>query len=138
MWECKKCGESVEDTFDVCWKCGTSMDGVEDPSFRPEPDSRMAARAAHAGPEKMPDEPCSKCGSPRVIRNARLMDHEGFEAKMVVFGNPSALIFKGREYSELVGDICCDCGHLELKCLGNLDNLWGAYCKRESAFYQGK
>ena len=138
MWECKKCGESVEDTFDVCWKCSTSMDGVEDPSFRPEPDSRMAARAAHAGPEKMPDEPCSKCGSPRVIRNARLMDHEGFEAKMVVFGNPSALIFKGREYSELVGDICCDCGHLELKCLGNLDNLWGAYCKRESAFYQGK
>lgn len=38
MWECKKCRESVEDTFDVCWKCGTSMDGVEDLSFRPEPD----------------------------------------------------------------------------------------------------
>ena len=38
MWECKKCRESVEDTFDVCWKCGTSMGGIEDPSFRPEPD----------------------------------------------------------------------------------------------------
>ena len=115
MWECKMCRESVEDTFDVCWKCGTSIEGIEDPSFRPEPDSRTASGAARVGPEKMLDEPCSKCGSPRVIRNARLMDHEGFEAKMVVFGNPSALIFKSREYSELVGDICCDCGNVELK-----------------------
>lgn len=131
MWECKKCRESVEDTFDVCWKCGTSMEGVEDPSFRPETDARMTAGVAHAGTEKMPNEACSKCGSPRVIRNARLMDHEGFEAKMVVFGNPSALIFKSRESSEVVGKICCDCGHLELKCLENLDNLWRASCRAE-------
>ncbi len=134
MWECKKCGESVEDTFDVCWKCGTSMDGVEDLSFRPEPDSRMASGPTRVGPEKMLDEPCSKCGSPRVIRNARLEDqgeHSDGVAKMVVFGNPSALIFKGREYSELVGDICCDCGNVELKCRGNLNNLWRAYCRAE-------
>lgn len=134
MWECKKCRESLEDTFDVCWKCGTSMEGIEDPSFRPEPDSRTASGAAHVGPEKMLDEPCSKCGSPRVIRNARLHDqgeHSDGVAKMVVFGKPSALIFKGREYSELVGDICCDCGNVELKCRGNLNNLWRAYCRAE-------
>jgi hypothetical protein len=23
MWNCSKCGESVEDQFDACWKCGT-------------------------------------------------------------------------------------------------------------------
>ena len=134
MWVCKKCRESVEDTFDVCWKCGTSMDGVEDLSFQPEADSRMAAGATRVGPEKMLDEPCSKCGSPRVIRNARLHDqgeHSDGVAKMVVFGKPSALIFKGREYSELVGDICCDCGKVELKCRGNLNNLWRAYCRAE-------
>ena len=134
MWVCKKCRESVEDTFDVCWKCGTSMDGVEDPSFRPEPDSRTASGATRVGPEKMLDEPCSKCGSQRVIRNARLHDqgeHSDGVAKMVVFGKPSALIFKGREYSELVGDICCDCGKVELKCRGNLNNLWRAYCRAE-------
>ena len=134
MWECKKCRESLEDTFVVCWKCGTSMEGIEDPSFRPEPDSRTASGAAHVGPEKMLDEPCSKCGSPRVIRNARLHDqgeHSDGVAKMVVFGKPSALIFKGREYSELVGDICCDCGNVELKCRGNLNNLWRAYCRAE-------
>lgn len=35
MWECPKCHESQEDSFEVCWNCGTSRAGVEDPSFRP-------------------------------------------------------------------------------------------------------
>ena len=34
VWECKKCRERVEGSFDVCWNCGTSRDGAEDPSFR--------------------------------------------------------------------------------------------------------
>ena len=34
MWECNKCHERIEDSFDACWNCGTSRDGVEDPSFR--------------------------------------------------------------------------------------------------------
>lgn len=33
MWRCGKCGETVESSFDVCWNCGTSKDGVEDPAF---------------------------------------------------------------------------------------------------------
>ena len=33
MWLCSKCREQIEDTFEVCWNCGTSKDGVEDPSF---------------------------------------------------------------------------------------------------------
>ena len=32
MWLCSKCGESVEDSFDACWKCGTSKEGVADPN----------------------------------------------------------------------------------------------------------
>lgn len=28
MWECKKCGEENEDTFDLCWKCST-LSGVK-------------------------------------------------------------------------------------------------------------
>ncbi len=23
MWNCQKCGESIEEQFDTCWKCGT-------------------------------------------------------------------------------------------------------------------
>jgi hypothetical protein len=34
MWKCKKCHEEVEDSFAVCWNCGTSKEGIEDPSFR--------------------------------------------------------------------------------------------------------
>jgi hypothetical protein len=32
-WTCAKCGEPVDAGFLVCWSCGTSIDGVEDPSF---------------------------------------------------------------------------------------------------------
>jgi hypothetical protein len=33
MWTCPKCGSKVDPSFDVCWNCGTSREGVEDPSF---------------------------------------------------------------------------------------------------------
>ena len=33
MWTCPKCHSKVDASFDVCWQCGTSTDGVEDPSF---------------------------------------------------------------------------------------------------------
>ena len=33
MWTCPKCGNKVDPSFDVCWSCGTTPDGVEDPSF---------------------------------------------------------------------------------------------------------
>lgn len=34
MWECQKCHERHEDSFEVCWNCGTSKTGFEDPAFR--------------------------------------------------------------------------------------------------------
>lgn len=27
MWECRRCGEEVEDNFDVCWNCQAGRDG---------------------------------------------------------------------------------------------------------------
>jgi len=33
MWTCPKCGAKVDASFEVCWNCGTSRDGVEDPNF---------------------------------------------------------------------------------------------------------
>jgi hypothetical protein len=33
MWRCPKCGSKVDDSFEVCWSCGTTPDGVEDPDF---------------------------------------------------------------------------------------------------------
>jgi hypothetical protein len=35
MWTCTKCGTKVDPSFEICWQCGTSSDGVEDPTFVP-------------------------------------------------------------------------------------------------------
>src|SRR4051812_21446564 len=35
MWTCPKCGAKVDPNFEVCWQCGTSPDGTEDPTFVP-------------------------------------------------------------------------------------------------------
>lgn len=39
MWTCPKCGNKVDPSFDVCWSCGTTADGVEDPTFVPADDA---------------------------------------------------------------------------------------------------
>jgi hypothetical protein len=33
MWTCPKCRQRVDDAFEVCWSCGTTADGIEDPDF---------------------------------------------------------------------------------------------------------
>lgn len=34
MWECKNCGEKIEDEFTMCWKCGTDENGNIDEEFK--------------------------------------------------------------------------------------------------------
>lgn len=43
MWKCPKCKERIENSFDLCWSCGTAKDGTEDPSFRKEAEGIMSA-----------------------------------------------------------------------------------------------
>jgi uncharacterized protein YbjQ (UPF0145 family) len=57
MWKCSKCREEVEDSFEVCWNCGTANDGTVDPSFHREendqaPPSEDEETAISAGPVK--------------------------------------------------------------------------------------
>jgi len=33
MWQCPKCRSKIDDSFEVCWSCGTTADGIEDPNF---------------------------------------------------------------------------------------------------------
>jgi uncharacterized Zn-finger protein len=30
MWTCSKCNESNEDQFEICWKCQSAQEGVDD------------------------------------------------------------------------------------------------------------
>lgn len=64
MWECPKCRESVEDGFDVCWNCGTSSAGVEDPQFAraddlstASPDQQRAECLVFPAREQAPSTP---------------------------------------------------------------------------------
>jgi hypothetical protein len=50
MWTCSRCGEKVRDGFEVCWACGTSIDGVPDPNFFDESEERDAEHKAMSGP----------------------------------------------------------------------------------------
>jgi hypothetical protein len=50
MWECQKCHERHEDSFEVCWNCGTSKAGVEDPGFRPADQIEPASLEQPASP----------------------------------------------------------------------------------------
>ena len=45
MWTCPNCHAKVDPSFEVCWQCGTTPDGVEDPTF---------VRADDAGPIEDP------------------------------------------------------------------------------------
>jgi hypothetical protein len=42
MWKCPRCGEKVDPGFDVCWSCGTTRDGIENPAFVREGESARA------------------------------------------------------------------------------------------------
>jgi uncharacterized protein YneF (UPF0154 family) len=30
VWKCKKCKEEVEDSYDICWNCGATKEGIID------------------------------------------------------------------------------------------------------------
>ena len=143
MWECQKCHERGDDSFDVCWKCGTSRDGVEDPAFekaeedeagmprRMPPPRRRAVAAPTAGePHQVREAVCSKCGSDRVIPAVRVLDRNGEYPdrglSVRLDRNPDALIFKGSEVVELKGRVCCRCGVVEMYAV-DAESLWTAY-----------
>jgi hypothetical protein len=132
-WQCPQCQKPVPTSFDVCWNCGTSRDGIPDPSFVKEPldiprdqaEEQPATQEAarHHGLQ------CPKCGSSKIIPKARILDqgrHSDGDLKVVIYGNPQALIFKDRLYGRLMADICGDCGHVELR-VENPEGLYDHY-----------
>ena len=61
-WPCPQCGAEVSAEFDVCWSCGTSVDGQTDPNFVREADDPpqaddTAEDEVPAGPDDIDGEP---------------------------------------------------------------------------------
>lgn len=89
MWHCPKCRERLNDDFEVCWSCGTSKDGVEDPDFRkaddPGPPSDVGVEEStaiqeisekHAGGRKKAQDPALDC--PRCRRRLKFVGTKAF------------------------------------------------------------
>jgi hypothetical protein len=51
MWTCPTCSTKVDPSFDVCWNCGTTREGVIDPTFVPADEAGPIedVRADHPG-----------------------------------------------------------------------------------------
>ena len=72
---------------------------------------------------------CSKCGSTKLIPDVKVADQgdsSNGHLRVVVYGDPHALIFKDRHYENLIATICGDCGHVELR-VSNPHGLYRHY-----------
>ena len=115
MWQCVKCGERHEDSFDLCWNCGTSSDGIEDPSFRkddeadtePEPDRAVAEDTDIGEPADKSPMGCPRCDCKLDYVGTKSF-HEG--TRWGVLGDLGEL-FVNRERFDVY---CCPrCGRVE-------------------------
>jgi len=101
MWICSKCRETQEDTFDACWKCGTTKSGEVDPEF---------SRDGVPAPVSVPTSPtldCLRCQtSLQHVGTKRF--HEG--ANWGVLGELGELFVKREQFDVYA---CPRCGHVE-------------------------
>jgi hypothetical protein len=60
MWECLHCGESVEDVFDVCWRCQANRDGTPSGLNDPPRDAGEEEEIAFLNKRYVPRD-CLRC-----------------------------------------------------------------------------
>lgn len=136
MWKCSKCAEEVEELFDVCWNCGTTPDGVEDPNFDKHkrgqpllPDQDLESVVAHEAEQRSAMErawtgekrrPCPDCGTP--LGKIRLSDGSSNDAG----GRDNAVCYAAEAddrgwfrgavpaLGQIAGLACPDCGRVLL------------------------
>lgn len=144
MWQCKKCREPNEESFDLCWSCGTDKDGHQDPSFRVYADAEAGERgmnspaaassAAQTARLRPRSSACPKCGSHQRIPAVRVVDRDGNipEKNSLVVRldrHPEAWFYKDPESVELEAEICGQCGYTELYAT-NPTALWRVHQDR--------
>jgi transposase len=107
VWQCVKCREQVETSFAVCWNCGTSREGVEDPDFRkadaagPEPEAITELALSQEAPAPKRRAACPECGGSRL--------EHGYMDRDVRFYRDGKWLQIGWMFRAFV---CLDCGRL--------------------------
>ena len=98
MWQCLKCGETVDDTFTECWNCRADRDGL-----LPEEDELSAHQAMRA--ENRMANVNEQASSINCLRCQRAVEYAG--KKHIHAG----FIFEGKLSLRMY--ICPHCGHVE-------------------------
>jgi hypothetical protein len=152
-WLCPKCGKSVPGNFDICWNCFTTRDGTFDPEFaefaaadiaedqeddeaelltqEDAEETEFDDHGERASTQRENSSCCPRCGSDKIIRDARLRDQGEYSdgtGYIMVYGDPEAMIFKKTRFGKLSADICGQCGHVEFR-VENPAELYEHYLK---------
>jgi rRNA maturation endonuclease Nob1 len=64
LWRCPTCKEIVPSNFDVCWNCGTSREGVPDPTFVPAISFHPQCETCGYLLLGLNENRCPECGQP--------------------------------------------------------------------------
>jgi len=83
MWQCPKCHSRVDDSFEVCWSCGTTPDGVEDPDFVTADEAEPIADEPIAEEIEVDDSLADFAGTPLPDLVECYMASDTMEAKFV-------------------------------------------------------
>jgi hypothetical protein len=112
MWQCVTCREQVEDSFDVCWKCGTSRDGTPDPNFRTADDSSRPVPALVAERDESRAPAAAPLRCPRCDRELDYMGTKAFHegTRWGILGDLGEL-FVNKERLDVYR--CPRCGRVE-------------------------
>jgi hypothetical protein len=131
------CGEIVPSNFDSCWSCGSGHDGILEVQVTEAPaeihDLGSSPLSSDQSESNVDGLPCAVCGSLKILPNVRVCDqgeHSSGSLRLVVYGDPNALIFKDRRYGEITARVCGECGHVELR-VPNAANLYRHYLESQ-------
>ncbi len=83
MWSCPKCHSKVDDSFEVCWACGTTVDGIEDPDFVTADEAEPIADDEFPKETPLDDPLADFAGTPLPDLIACYMARNTVEAKFI-------------------------------------------------------
>jgi hypothetical protein len=106
MWHCLKCGEDIEDHFELCWNCQANRRGLRQFNNR---------EAGEIGDERVRAIVNKKHKPMKCLRCANVLKYAGTKkfhqgSNLGVLGDWSELLV-GKETVEMY--VCSECGHVE-------------------------
>ena len=112
MWNCSKCGELVEDHFQVCWNCQTTQGG-RGPMSKSELEDPGEDRLKDLVNRKYKPMNCLRCGNTLEHAGTKKFHHG---PNLGVLGDWGELLV-GNESLDMY--VCTECGHVEFFTFGD-------------------